>query len=109
MEMLSAALKCPIIQINSETTIVGKVVLSNNDWIKASQQLNGVAFKIYLFFASQVDGSAYELEKEQLAFALGFAPQTLYKGITELQLAGFLCQKEKNLYVFDTVSAFEAS
>lgn len=76
--------------------------VSNNDWMEAARTLNGNAFKIYLYLASNKDGYNLALSPKAIENALDVPKKSYSRAIEELEENGYITYKKGNVYVFTT-------
>lgn len=103
MEYLTLQPKERLFHINSETDTAGVLTLEDTRWLAASRNLNGVAFKLYIYLASQKDGTACVLLPEEIAKRLGVCLSSLENAINELVKARYLAQRGDREYTYSPV------
>ena len=74
----------------------------NDDWMYAARTLNGNAFKIYLYLASNQNGYKLALSPKAIEIALDVPKKSYTRAISELEDNGYITFKTGNIYTFTT-------
>lgn len=81
--------------------------INNQEWQAAASTLKTYsAFKLYLYFASNINGYSVALSPIAIEEAIGISENTYRAAFKELVECGYLTQVEgkKNMYVFHTTT-----
>lgn len=74
----------------------------NDDWMYAARTLNGNAFKIYLYLASNQNGYKLALSPKAIETALDVPKKSYTRAVSELEDSGYITFKTGNIYTFTT-------
>ncbi|MDL2293851.1 hypothetical protein LJC60_04385 [Ruminococcaceae bacterium OttesenSCG-928-D13] len=102
MEYLSINPSERLFQIHSEVESGDTLTIQKTDWLAASKQLRGVAFKLYMYLASHKDNSPCVLAADNTASQLGFSSPSFWKALSELQGGGYLVPIDGKRFDFYT-------
>jgi hypothetical protein len=91
-----------IIEIKKAECSKDFLQVSNNDWMEAARILNGNAFKIYLYLASNKNGYSLALSPKAIGIALDVPKKSYSRAIEELEENGYITYKQDNVYIFTT-------
>ena len=67
--------------------------------IKAANELNGAAYKLYTFLMTNADGYELDLSPQYIENTYGMGRGTVHKALKELEEKGYLKQITENKYV----------
>lgn len=71
-----------------------------SDIEKAAKELNGTAFKVYMYFCGMSEGFECEYSPKHIQKAYGVSEDSARDAIKELRTHGFLTKESDNVYVF---------
>lgn len=76
------------------------LILTKRAWIGASNRLNGVALKVYLYLSDNPDGAVCVLNGASISALLGFSFMSFGNGMKELIDNGYLVPRTEREYDF---------
>lgn len=74
--------------------------VENEDWLEACRNLNGVAFKLYMYMASNIDGCQLILSARSAVYTLNISDASYRLALSQMQEKGYLVPCEDDSYDF---------
>lgn len=91
-----------VIEIEKSECTKDFLQIGNEDWMTAARILNGNAFKIYLYLASNKNGYSLALSPKSIEMSLDVPKKSYTRAIEELEENGYITFKTGNVYIFTT-------